>query len=608
MSTTPARLLPTLMSWYSLVLAAKDAALVVGKNVPVLPDAVLQLDLALVEGDGEGVAEEEALGDIGSLGVGSTSAAVVVSLAALGVDILALSVLLLASFVASAGEAALAEPLTAARVGLGVELELVAGLEILKDIVAGDDGDLNATNGVSGSVVEEPAGRLLADTGRRRRDDGDRGSGGSRGRRARVGGNGGGSGLPSLGLLLLVAVPLAARALLARAAVGAVARNILAPSLEFVAAGTAGEAGTLETGVNLESTSVAGLGAAVLVLEVREVLVAPLTAAVLASSGGYDSGGAHGRGSGARSGLGGVGRRGRKQRGDGEGDRNGNGNGNRRRDDRRKEAARLKRQQLLRSVDLNSSSATALLVAVSVARHTALVAGGGRGVVTNDDTAVALGTEFETSKRVTVGGAGSDTGRGGHLAAVNLVLTLADGTSVVGVVGVAADGLEGVDIDLGHVGEGRIGPDRESTRTTAGLVLGSLALEATGRLVKQGAVDSRTAVADTVEGETSVAVTVALALRNTLGRGHGVLISAGAVVQGILALSTLLSEATRVGKGLERVKARGQLDISRSDLSKEGSSCKSSYGSNEGSHFKRMFGVWLKKEWTGLLRKQKKRM
>lgn len=255
------------------------------------------------------------------------------------------------------------------------------------------------------------------------------------------------------------------------------------------------------------------------------------------------------------------------------------------------------------SVNLNSAGTTAILGIVASARCGALVVGRGGGVVAKNDTAVAFLAVLDTGEGVTIGSAGGDTGGGSHGVYGELLLAFSDGASVVGVVGVAADGLERADNVGLDVGERRISPDGEGRRATATLGLVSSAFVAAGRFIELGAVDSSTAVADAKVGEAGVAVPVALAFGGARLGGCRGLVDGGAEVKSFVALGTLLGIAARVDIRLEGAEAWRQLNSGRGDLSKEGSSCESSHGSDERSHFERVNCGLVKKEWTGLLRK-----
>ena len=269
--------------------------------------------------------------------------AAVGGLAALCVDGDAVVVLGLAGVCAGVGDLCARVAGAAAAVAVGVQLEGVV-CEVVAQVVAGDDGQLDAADGVAGPVAVLVAGGLLADVGDGR-DGALRGGGGGRSRGGGAGhGDGlGGRGLAALGGLVGEAVLLVEDGALA--AGRAIVADVAAPAGEVEAVHGAGEAGVLQAGGDLDLAAREARLAAVDVAPVGQLVRAPLAASVLAAGG--DGGGGH------ADGLGGGGGRGR-----------GCGWGH--------IAAGLQGLEVLGDVEGQTASAAAGLLCVSVAGHRAV--------------------------------------------------------------------------------------------------------------------------------------------------------------------------------------------------------------------------------------------
>lgn len=217
-------------------------------------------------------------------------------LAALGVDSIALLVLLLAGV--SAGVAALGTLVDLALAGVLVVVELEGVLApVVKQVVAADQGQLDATDGLARGVAVLVVGGLLADVGGLRSasgGDGRLGAAGlgSAGGRARIDAGGDGRRLGGNGSVLVEAGLLVALALKAAGVGVAELLDAAAPLGEVEAVQDTGPASLLEARGDVASTGLVGAQAVLLVVPVRDGRSTPVTALVLALRGLGDGGGA----------------------------------------------------------------------------------------------------------------------------------------------------------------------------------------------------------------------------------------------------------------------------------------------------------------------------
>lgn len=274
-----------------LVTATPLVAAGVDVDVAVLNQTVAVLDLALGVGSAPALGEEVEPAAVDAGALEGSAGKVVLSreaLAALDVDIDTVIVLGLASLGAGVGCLRSLVRLALTAVDRIVELEGAAA-ELVLEIVAADQRELNLADGVARAVAVPVGGRLLADVGRLRgnRGDGAGGDGGGGGGSTREDG-GGSLGGRTQGTVLVKAVLLVAAAATS-AGGGAEALNVVAPLGKVETVKDTGPAGRLEAGSGQLGAGLVGIDTVVLVLEVRDGGGTPVTTLVLALVG-NDSG------------------------------------------------------------------------------------------------------------------------------------------------------------------------------------------------------------------------------------------------------------------------------------------------------------------------------